>query len=42
MTLNGQNETRSGPDAVTSAVRLDESREAADRVRIESSMEPAL
>ena len=41
MTLNSQNEARSGPDAVISTVRLDEFRGTADWARIASFVEPA-
>jgi hypothetical protein len=41
VTLNSQNETRSGPDAVTSAIRLDEFRDGADWARIASFVESA-
>jgi hypothetical protein len=41
VTLNSQNENRSGPNFVTSAVRLDEFLATADWTRIASFVEPA-
>jgi len=41
VTLNSQNETRTGPNFVTSAVRLDEFQATADWARIASFVEPA-
>ena len=41
VTLNSQCERRTGPDAVSSAVRLDEFRDGADWARTASIVEPA-
>jgi hypothetical protein len=41
VTLNSQNENRSGPNFVPSAVRLDEFQAAADWARIAYFVEPA-